>query len=69
MDVHDDDDDGDGYGDDIRRLTDNTASDLDPNWSPDGKRIVWMSNAANTSSSVPLDLYIMPTCRFRSPTA
>ena len=57
MDIHDDD--GDGYGDHLRRLTDNAVSDLDPNWSPDGKRIVWNSNAADPTKNVPLDLYVM----------
>ena len=57
MDIHDDD--GDGYGDHLRRLTDNAVADLDPNWSPDGKRIVWNSNAADPTKNVPLDLYVM----------
>jgi len=38
------DDDGDGQGDNLRRLTDNAASDFSPTWSPDGKRIAFVSN-------------------------
>ena len=35
------DDDGDGEGDNLRRLTNNGAADLGPAWSPGGRRIVF----------------------------
>ncbi len=37
------DDDGNGEGDNLRRLTDNTAADIGPAWSPGGERIVFQS--------------------------
>lgn len=37
------DDDGDGNGDDLRRLTDNATTDANPTWSPGGKKIAFSS--------------------------
>lgn len=48
------DDDGDGQGDDLRRLTDNAASDSAPAWSPDGKKIAFSSNRDGNN-----EIYVM----------
>jgi Tol biopolymer transport system component len=53
------DDDGDGFGDDMRRLTDNTAIDVQAAWSPGGKRLAFASNRANLGSNTPTDIYVM----------
>jgi len=48
------DDDGDGQGDNLRRLTDNLVSDFAPAWSPEGKKIAFASiRGGNT------DVYVM----------
>jgi Tol biopolymer transport system component len=49
------DDDGDGNGDNLRRLTDNGATESGPAWSPDGKKIVFASIADGDP-----DVYTMP---------
>jgi dipeptidyl aminopeptidase/acylaminoacyl peptidase len=41
-------------GSDVRRLTDNPASDLQPAWSPDGQRIAFTSNRSGNS-----DIWVM----------
>jgi TolB protein len=48
------DDDGDGQGDNLRRLTDNTASESAPAWSPDGKKIAFSSNRDGNN-----EIYVM----------
>jgi TolB protein len=42
----------------LTRLTSDGAADLDPDWSPDGKRIVFASNRSNPGSDV-IDLFVM----------
>lgn len=46
----------DGTG--LRRLTNDAAQDVDPAWSPDGKRIAFASDRAGTSEG-DLDIYVM----------
>jgi Tol biopolymer transport system component len=48
------DDDGDGEGDNRRQLTDNAASDFAPTWSPDGKKIAFVSNRDGNN-----EIYVM----------
>jgi len=45
------DDDGDGEGDNLRRLTDNAAADTNVAWSPDGKKLAFLSKS--------VDIYVM----------
>jgi Tol biopolymer transport system component len=53
MDVSDDD--GDGQGDNLRRLTDNTASDFAPAWSSDGRKIAFTSNRDGNNEIYEMD--------------
>ena len=53
------DDDGDGYGDNLRRLTDNTAIDYQPAWSPGGQNIAFSSNRLNPSAVEATETLIM----------
>jgi Tol biopolymer transport system component len=46
--------DGDGQGDNLRRLTDNTASDFAPAWFPGGKKIAFTSNRDGNN-----EIYVM----------
>jgi len=39
------DDDGDGQGDNLRRLTDNAVADTNVAWSPDGKKLAFLSKS------------------------
>jgi Tol biopolymer transport system component len=48
------DDDGDGNGDNLRRLTDNTAADNQVAWSPDGRKVAFHSTRDGNS-----ELYVM----------
>jgi TolB protein len=48
------DDDGDGNGDNLRRLTDNAAVDSHATWSPDGRRLAFQSNRDGNS-----EIYVM----------
>ena len=49
------DDDGDGEGDNLRRLTNNAASDAQPAWSPGGQKIAFQSTRDGSGS----EIYIM----------
>ena len=48
------DEDGDGNGDHLRRLTDNAATDTTPAWSPGGKKLALTSNRDGNS-----EIYVM----------
>jgi TolB protein len=49
------DDDGDGQGDNLRRLTDNAASDFAPAWSPDHRKIAFTSNRDGNNEIYEID--------------
>jgi dipeptidyl aminopeptidase/acylaminoacyl peptidase len=49
--------DPDGSG--LVRLTDNPATDMEPAWSPDGKRIAFTSNRADRGANYSFDIYVM----------
>jgi Tol biopolymer transport system component len=49
------DEDGDGNGDHLRRLTDNAATDTTPAWSPGGKKLAFTSTRDGNSEIYVLD--------------
>jgi Tol biopolymer transport system component len=61
------DDDGDGQGDNLRRLTDNAASDFAPAWSPDGKKIAFTSNRDGNSEIYVMDADVCDAGALRDP--
>jgi Tol biopolymer transport system component len=48
---------GDGNGDNVKRLTKNTASDTEPAFSPNGRKIAFVSDRVNPGGST--DIYVM----------
>lgn len=43
-----------------RRITDSPAADTDPSWSPDGKRLVYLSRSDPKSWAAKTDVYVVP---------
>jgi len=60
--MHATDADGDGFGDAIAPLTDNSVGDVHAAWSPSGKQLAYASNPPEAPAAQSSDIYVMKRC-------